>query len=161
MSRGLSVNAGNLVARSLRVTRSTHLLVASIAAAVASNAALAMQFAGLIGLIVAPVLIFATLTVGVSAISSEIYSRSSQAVSNLRSIGASSRSLSSAVLIPVLIYVVLGAALGAIVGAGLGMAMAGSQGAAALLMDIPAVVLACSAASAVGVYVGGRAAWRS
>ena len=161
MSRGLSILESQLLARSLKVTRSTHLLVASVTAAVASSATLAMQFTGPLGEIAMSAVIFASLALGTWAISSEIFSRSSQTISNLRSIGATRRSLSSAVLMPVLVYGLAGSALGAVIGVGLGLALGGFAGAIVLLLEVVAVILASSVASFVGVYVGGRAAWRS
>jgi len=161
MSRGFSVRESQLLARSLKVTRSTHLLVASVAAAVASNATIAMQFTGLSGQLVMAGIIFVCLALGTSAISSEIFSRSSQTISNLRSIGASSRSLSSAVMMSVLGYGLAGSALGALVGVALGSALGGAAGANSLLIEVLVVLLATSAASAMGVFMGGRAAWRS
>jgi len=161
MSRGISVQEGQLLARGLKITRSTHLLVAAVATAVAANAMVAVQFTGLTGEIVLLALIFGSLAIGTSAISADIYARSSQTVSNLRSIGASSRSISSAVLIPVLVFGIAGSALGAVLGAGLGMTLGGPGGPVTVLSEVFAVVLTSSAAAAAGVYAGGRAAWRS
>jgi hypothetical protein len=143
------------------MTRSTHLLVAAVATAVAANAIVAVQFTGLVGQIILLALIFGSLAVGTSAISTDIYSRSSQTVSNLRSIGASSRNISSAVLIPVLKFGIAGSALGACVGGALGAALGSPSGLATILTEVLAVILTSSAASAAGVYAGGRAAWRS
>jgi len=160
MSRGLSVHEGQLVARSLKVTKSTHLLVASIAAGVAVNASVAMQFTGAVGPFALSALIFASLSIGTWAISSEIFSRSSQTVSNLRSIGATSRSLSSAVLVPILVYGVLGSAVGAGAGAIIGVSLGGPIG-LGVFFETLSVVLSSAAAAAVGVYAGGRRAWLS
>jgi predicted lysophospholipase L1 biosynthesis ABC-type transport system permease subunit len=161
LSRGISIQEGQLLARGLKITRSTHLLIAAVATAVAANATVAVQFTGLAGLIVLLALIFGSLAVGTSAISADIYSRSSQTVSNLRSIGASSKSISSAVLVPVLAFGIAGSALGAVVGAALGITLGGSSAMLTVLVDIFAVIGTASAASAAGVYAGGRAAWRS
>ena len=106
-------------------------------------------------------MIFGSLAIGTSAISADIYARSSQTVTNLRSIGASSRSISSAVLIPVLVYGIAGAGVGAGVGAGIGIALGGPGGPVNVFIEVVAVILTSSAASAAGVFVGGRAAWRS
>ncbi|HEV2225504.1 MAG TPA: hypothetical protein VGR56_01715 [Nitrososphaerales archaeon] len=161
MSRGIPVSEGQLLARGLKITRSTHFLVAAVATAIAANAMVAVQFTGLVGEIVLLALIFGSLAIGTSAISADIYARSSQTVSNLRSIGASSRIISSAVLVPVLGFGIVGSALGAGVGAGLGMTLGGSGGPVTILSEVFAVILTSSAASAAGVYAGGRAAWRS
>jgi predicted lysophospholipase L1 biosynthesis ABC-type transport system permease subunit len=149
------------LARGLKITRSTHLVVAAVATAVAANATVAVQFTGLAGQVVLIGLIFGSLAVGTSAISADIYSRSSQTVSNLRSIGASSKSISSAILIPVLSFGIAGSALGAVVGAALGVILGGSSGTPTLIIEVISVIVTASAASAAGVYAGGRAAWRN
>ena len=150
-----------MLARSLKVSKSTHLVVATVAAAVAANAAAAIQLIGLGGQIALLLLIFVTLALGTSAISSDIYARSSQTISNLRSIGASSRSLSSAVFFSVIGYGVAGSALGAGVGAALGVALGGQGGAVTILVAVLGVILASSAAAAAGVYAGVRRTWRN
>jgi uncharacterized integral membrane protein len=150
-----------MLARSLKVSRSTHLVVATVAGAVAANAAVAMQFTGPAAQIAMLALIFISLAVGTSAISSDIYSRSSQVVSNLRSIGASNRSLSNAVFFSVFWYGVAGSALGAGIGAALGLSLGGQGGAFSVFIAVPEVVLASSAAAAAGVYAGGRGTWRN
>jgi len=161
MSRGISLHEGQLLARSLKVSKSTHLVVATVAAAVAANAAAAIQMTGTAGQAILLALIFVTLAAGTSAISSDIYARSSQTIANLRSIGASSRSLSSAVFLSVIGYGVAGSALGAGVGSALGFALGGQGGVASLLVAVLGVILASSAAAAAGVYAGGRRTWRS
>jgi hypothetical protein len=159
MSKGFSL-AGDAVARGLKITRTTHMLVLAVVAGVASNATVAMQYSGLAGQIVLAVLIFASLAAGMSAISTDIYSRSSQTISNLRSIGATRGSISSAVTFPVLVYSAIGSVLGAGIGAAIGASF-GHPGPGNIAVDVLAVVLTASAASVAGVYAGGRAAWRS
>jgi len=161
MSRGVSLQEGQLLARSLNVSKSTHLVVATVAAAVAANAAAAIQLTGLAGQVALLSLIFVTLALGTSAISSDIYTRSSQTIANLRSIGASSRSLSSAVFFSVIGYGVAGSALGAGVGAAMGIALGGQGGAVSVLVAVVGVILASSAAAAAGVYAGVRRTWRN
>jgi len=161
MSRGISLQEGQLLARSLKVSRSTHLLVASVAAAVAANAAAAIQLTGTVGQAVLLVLIFVTLAAGTSAICSDIYARSSQTIANLRSLGASSSSLSRAVFLSVIGYGVAGSAIGAGLGAALGLALGGQGGAVSALVAVLGVILASSAAAAAGVYAGGRRSWNS
>ena len=151
MSRGVSLQEGQLLARSLKVSRSTHLVVATVAAAVAANAAAAMQLTGVFGQAALLALIFTTLAVGTSAISSDIYARSSQTISNLRSIGASRRSLSNAVFFSVIGYGVAGSALGAGIGGALGLTLGGQGGALSVEIAVVAVILASYAAAAAGV----------
>jgi len=159
MSRGVSLHEGQLLARSLKVSKSTHLVVASVAAAVAANAAAAILMTGTVGQIVLLALIFVTLAAGTSAISSDIYVRSSQTIANLRSIGASSRSLSSAIFLSVIGYGIAGSALGAGLGAALGVVLGGQGGVVSLSIAVLGVILASSAAAAAGVYAGGRRVW--
>jgi len=161
MSRGASLHEGQLLARSLKVSKSTHLLVASVAAAVAANAAAAILMTGTVGQIALLALIFVTLAAGTTAISSDIYVRSSQTIANLRSIGASSRSLSSAVFFSVIGYGIAGSALGAGLGAALGVTLGGQGGVVSLSIAVLGVILASSAAAAAGVYAGGRRTWSS
>jgi len=159
MSRGVSLHEGQLLARSLKVSKSTHLVVASVAAAVAANATAAILMTGTVGQIVLLALIFVTLAAGTSAISSDIYVRSSQTIANLRSIGASSRSLSSAIFLSVIGYGIAGSALGAGLGAALGVVLGGQGGIVSLSIAVLGVILASSAAAAAGVYAGGRRVW--
>jgi hypothetical protein len=120
-----------------------------------------MQFTGLTGQLAMMALIFVSLAVGTSAISSDIWSRSSQVVSNLRSIGASGRSISNAIFFSVIGYGVAGSAFGGGIGAALGVFLGGRGGPLSILIAVLAVVLASSAAAAAGVYAGGRGTWRS
>ena len=159
MSRGVSLQEGQLLVRSLNVSKSTHLLVASLAIAVSANAAAAIQLIGLMGQIALLVVIFVTVAVGTSAISSDIFARSSQTITNLRSIGASRSSISNAVFFSVIGYGVAGSALGGVAGAALGMALGGQGGALSVLFAVLGVILASSAAAAAGVYAGGRGTW--
>ena len=162
MTREISMHPGDMVARSLSITRTTHALVAVVTAAVTLNAMVAMQFIGLLGQAVLLSLVFVTLAAGLSAVSLEVYSRSGQAVSNLRSIGATSGSLSKAVLVSIIGYGAAGSALGAAAGAGLGAALGGpSVAGVTALAEGVGVIVAASAATAAGVYLGARAAWRS
>jgi len=143
------------------VSKSTHVVVATVAAAVAANAAAAMQLTGPFGQVAILCLIFATLAIGTTAISTDIYARSSQAISNLRSIGASSGSLSRAVFLSVIGYGIAGSALGAGIGGALGFTLGGQGGATSIMLAVIGVILASSAAAAIGVYAGGRRNWRS
>ena len=161
MSRGVSLHEGQLLARSLKVSKSTHVVVASVAAAVAANAAAAILMTGTVGQIALLALIFVTLAAGTRAISSDIYVRSSQTIANLRSIGASSRSLSSAVFLSVIGYGIAGSALGAGLGAALGVVLGGQGSVVSLSIAVLGVILASSAAAAAGVYAGGRRTWSS
>jgi hypothetical protein len=158
MSRGVSVREGQLVARSLKVTRSTHLLVAAVTAAVAANASVAIQLIPFAAQLALAAVVFASLATVIWALSSEIFSRSGQTITNLRSIGATGASLSKALLVPVLVYGAAGAALGAGAGAAIGISI-GGPGAATALAEALAIIATSAAASAVGTYAGGRAAW--
>jgi hypothetical protein len=157
MSRDFAVQASSLVARSMKVGRATHMTVAAVVGAIALNASIAIQFLGALGQAVLLAVIFASVAAGITAISADIYSRSSQAVKSLKSIGASSRAISYALIMSVIGYGAAGAVLGAAAGTGVGAAI-GSAGASstALLVGSFGVVLAASAATAAGVYAGAR-----
>ncbi|MDG6909426.1 MAG: hypothetical protein JRN08_03565 [Nitrososphaerota archaeon] len=160
MSRGFSIHESALVARGLGMTRSTDIVVGSVTAAVAANATVAMQFTGLLGAAVLAVLVFASVAVGAWGVSTDVYRRSSQTVSNLRSIGATKGAISAAMAVPLVLYGAAGSTVGAGVGAVIGLLLGGSPG-VGLAVEVLAVVAASSAASASGVYYGVRGAWRS
>ena len=155
------MQASDLVARSLKISRTTRMTVAAVVAAVALNASVAIQFLGAPGQAVLLGLIFASVALGLSTISMDLFSRSSQAVSNLKSIGATRKSISYAVIFSMISYGAAGAAIGAATGTGLGAAL-GSPGAstANLVFDVVEVTVAASAATVAGVYAGGRL-WHS
>ncbi len=155
------IQRGNPVARSLKITGSTHLMVATFSAAVALNGAAAAQALGVAGLAVVVAIVFASLAVCSAAISVDILRRSGKTVSDLRSIGASSSSISSAIFSSVLAYGAAGSAVGAVVGAVLGSVLAGPGFALSTAYGVIAVVVASSAALATGTFAGGRATWRS
>ena len=156
----LSMRYSGLVARGLKMNRSTNLVVASVTAGVASNATVAMQFTAALGQMVLSSIIFATVAIGIWAISVDIFSRSGQTISNMRSIGATAAGISSAILVPVMLYSAAGSAIGALLGIGIGVLVGASPG-LGLALEFIGVVLACSMASAVGVYAGVRTSWRS
>ncbi len=157
MSREFAVHASDLVARSLKISRATHMTVAAVVAAVALNATIAIQYLSALGQAALLVLIFFSVAGGLSAISADLYSRSGQAVSSLKSIGATGKSISYAVIMSVVGYGAAGAVFGVLVGAGFGAALGnGGVSATALLVEGLGVIVAASAATAAGVYAGGR-----
>ena len=160
MSREATVSAAQMVARSLKISLATHLVVASMAAGITVNAAVAMQLLGARGQAVLLGVVFVTLAAGALAVSTDVYSRSRQVVSNLRSIGASRTSVSSALAYSMLGYGAAGAALGGALGIILGAALrgAGAVGGAALV-QLVAVVFAGCAGLAAGAFAGARRAW--
>lgn len=162
MKSGFSLGAGGVVARSLKMTRATHVLVAAPTGAVAANVMVAMQFIGLSGQLALLALIFASVSAATLAISADVFTRSSQTVSNLRSIGASTRSLSGAMLGVALTWGLAGAAVGACLGAVLGVGLAGTSGPAlSLLAEAAEVLVASAGAMTAGVYFGASLAWHS
>jgi hypothetical protein len=161
LRRGASARTTDLVAKSLGISRSTRTVVMAVAAAVALNAAVAIQFLSFLGQAALLVIIFVSVGLGSSAISADVYSRSGQTVSNLRSIGAKSGSLSAALATATLGYGAGGSAVGAFLGAGLGLAIGNPNGVGvAVLADTAAVVVSSTAAVVAGVYLGARAVWR-
>jgi len=162
VSRMLGVHAGDMVARSLRISTATHAGVAVVSAAVALNAMVAMQFLQTAGQAVILAAEFVLLCVGFSAISMDLYSRSQQTLSNLRSIGASRGKITQAVVASMVVYGGLGALLGTAAGAGIGAGLGNSGTAfAGLLVQSIAVIVASAGAVVAGVYAGGWASWRS
>ena len=161
MSREAAVSATQMVARSLKVSPATHMVVASVSAGVAVNAAVAMQFLGLEGQVVLLAVVFVSLAAGSSAVAADIFSRSSQVVSTLRSIGASRSSVSSAVVYAMIGYGAGGAALGGVLGAALGSALGTGTMDLAATIELAAVILAACAGMSAGVFAGARRVWRS
>ena len=162
MKSGFSLSESQAVARSLRISGATHATVASVSAAVALNGTIAMQFLGSAGQAILLVLIFATLAAGLASISSDFYSRTSQTISNLRSIGASRGGISKAVAFSMLVYGTAGAVIGTTVGAGVGAAFGNSSiQTTSFAVDFVAVLGASAAAIAAGVYAGVRVRWHS
>lgn len=159
MSREASVAATQIVARSLKISATTHLLVASIAAGVAANAAVALRFLGLGGQAVLLAVVFASLAAGSSAVAADVYSRSSQVMNSLKSIGATRSSLSSAVVFAVIGYGAGGATLGAVAGLGIGAGLGPGAPDGAALLELVAVILAACAGMSAGVFLGARRAW--
>ncbi len=157
-----SMRSGEMVARSLKITRATHTLVAAVTAAVALNTMVAIQSLGVAGQAVLLAIVFLSLGLGSYAVSTDVYSRSGQAIANLRSIGASRGSISSALALAIVGYGVVGAALGAVVGALLSLALgSGGAGGVSMLIQSAGVIAAASAATAAGFYAGVRSSWRS
>jgi hypothetical protein len=162
MSRLLGARSEDLIARSLRISMATHAEVAAVSAAVALNAMVAMQFLGIGGQAVILFAVFVLLCVGLAAASMDLYSRSKQTLSNLRSIGASSDKISRAVITSIATYGAAGALLGTAAGAGIGAGLGGSGTAGAnILVQSLGVLVASSGAIVAGVYAGGWATWRN
>lgn len=160
MSREATVSATAMVARSLRISGTTHMVVASVSAAVAVNAAVALQFLGVGGEAAILAIAFLSLAAAASAISMDVYSRSAQVVSNLRSIGASRNSVSSAVVLSLIGYGGGGSVLGGAVGTALGAVLRGTgTGGGALILQLVAVALASCGGISAGIFYGARASW--
>ena len=160
MSREATVSATAMVARSLKISGTTQWVVASVSAGIAVNAAIAMQFLGIGGQAAILAIAFLSLAAAASAVSMDVYSRSAQVVSNLRSIGASRDGVSTAVVLSLIGYGGGGAALGGVIGTALGTALggAGTLG-GVLFVQLVAVVLATCGGMAAGVFYGARASW--
>ena len=159
MSREAAVSASQVVARSLKISNATHLMVGSVAAGVAVNAAVAMRFLGTTGQLALLAVVFVSLAVGASAVAADVYSRSSQVLSNLRSIGATRTAVSAAVVFAVIGYGAGGAVLGGVLGMGLGSALGpGGLGGSAVVQLVAVILAACGGIS-VGMFAGARRAW--
>lgn len=157
-----STRGSSLVARGLGISSPTRVLAAALVGTVSVNASLAMQFGGTQTLVALSALFFASVATGAWAISRDVCSKSAQAISNLRSIGATRPFILSAVLVSILSYATLAAACGAFAGAVAGESVLGAGIALERAMVYAALLAAVSAAaSGAGAYAGVRGAWRS
>ena len=162
MKPEFSLRSSQVIARSLKITRTTHSLVAAITAAVALNSMVAIQYLGLSGQAALLVAVFVSLGVGSLAVSKDVYSRSIQTVANLRSIGATTGSISSALASAMIVYGMVGAVIGVAVGGAMGFALGGGvSGGASILSEAIGVIAVSSGAIAAGFYIGARTTWRS
>ena len=162
MRPAATIRSGQIIARSLKVTGTTHMLVAAVSAAVALNSTVAMRFVGFDGQVLLLAVVFASLALGSLAVSLDVYSRSGQAVANLRSIGATSGNISGALAVAIVGYGVAGAAVGAVAGGALGFALGGGGAAVfSLLAGSVSVIAAAACATGAGYYAGARLTWRS
>lgn len=151
---------GGPVARSLRITGSTHAMVVAFSAAISLNGMVAAQATGLLGEAAALAVIFASVAACSAAVSIDVLNRSSKTVADLRSIGASRWSISSALFGSMFAFGAVGSALGGLAGGAIGSAIAGTGFGTSALMEAVAVVAVSASAVAAGSYVGGRATWR-
>jgi hypothetical protein len=151
--------AGGPVARSLRITGATNIMVGSLAAAVALNGMIGIEVLRIGGQAVLLAVIFASLVFASSAVCIDILGRSGQAMSNLRSIGATRSNVSSALLMSIIMYGGIGSVIGALAGAGVGPALVGVSFGPGVFAEAAEVVVASAAALGAGVYLGGRYAW--
>ena len=152
---------GSPVARSLRITGSTHAIAAAFSAAISLNGIIAAQALGPIGKAAVVAVIFVSVAACAAAVSVDVLSRSAKAVSDLRSVGASRRSISSALFGALFAYGAAGSALGGLVGAVLGSALAGGAFGVQSIVLVVAAVAASAGAVAAGAFLGGRSTWRS
>ena len=150
-----------MIAKGLKISGSTHTLVASVSAIVALNAAVALQFIGLDAQAALLATVFASMAFCTAMVATDLFSRSGQAVSSLRSMGATTGSISSAVVLAMIGYGVAGAAIGAALGGALGAGLGAGPGLLSLLIDSVAVIVISSFALIAGFYAGVRRAWRS
>ena len=162
MKSSLAIRPDRVVARSLRVTRTTFALVAAFTAFATTNAMITLQFLSVFGQETIFTLLFVSVAVATFAITTDIISRSSQVIANLRSLGAQKIGVASAVFFFLLIYGAAGTVLGAGLGATLGSAMSSTFGLSLATLTRAAAALGVSTtATVLGVYAGVRVAWRS
>jgi predicted lysophospholipase L1 biosynthesis ABC-type transport system permease subunit len=150
-----------MVARGLRITRSTNGLLAAISAGVTANATVAVTQFGIDGKVGLLAIVFASIALSTYAVCVDILNRSSQTVANLRSIGADRGAISRAVLVFVLTYGSAGSILGVAIGTALGATLSSFAISTSVLFDMISVFVASAMGTAIGVYAGARQAWRS
>jgi len=159
---GFSFLSDGLVTKSLKMTRATSLLVASLTAGISVNVMVAMQYVGGFAQALLSGIVFVTLAVSTSAVSADVFARSEQSISNLRSVGATLKSMTGAILGVVLFWGLAGAVLGTGAGSAIGLVAGGSSpGLLGLMVDGLVVILLSAAAMSAGVYLGARRSWRS
>jgi predicted lysophospholipase L1 biosynthesis ABC-type transport system permease subunit len=162
VSRRFSFGPDAVVARSLGMTRSTHILVAALTMAVTANATVAMQFINFSGQSALLAVLFISMAVVASAVSTDVLARSSQTVGNLKSLGATKGKVSGVVLFSVLAYGVVGTALGSGLGGALGFVIGNFSGVATgLIAQSMTVFVVAAVATATGAYAGTKFTWRS
>jgi len=159
---GLSFRSDGVVAKSLKMTRATSVLVAALTAGISVNAMVAMQFVGGVAQAVLAGIVFGTLVISTSAVAADVFARSEQSIANLRSIGATLKSMTGAILGAVILWGVAGAILGTGAGSAIGTVSGGSSATAvSVLVEGSVVILLSVAAMSAGVYLGARRSWRS
>ncbi len=143
------------------MTRATYALVAVANAAITANAMVAIGYSSFAGQLALEAFLFASMALIAFAVSADVFARSGQAVSSLRSIGASKASLSMVVATTVLVYGAAGSVLGAGLGGAIGMGLEGLSAGLGTAVNAVIVVVVSASATAAGVYAGARTAWRS
>ena len=161
MSKGIPFAAGGVVARSLKMTRVTYALVGVANASIAANSVVAIGYSAFAGQMTLYGFLFASMAMVATAISADVFARSGQAVSSLRSIGASRNSISLVVTTTVLVYGAAGAILGAVLGTAIGMGIGGLATSVDTAFTALIVVTISAVATATGVYAGARLTWRN
>lgn len=154
------------VVRSLRIARSTFSVVAAFSALVATNVMLTLRTLSLAGQATVLALTFSLVCIITAALVVDILSRSSQAVSTLRTLGANQRVVAVSILVSLIAFGAAGSAAGALLGGGLGAALgafgaAPAQGVTETLTAGLVVWVLSIVAVAAGVFVGVRTSWRN
>ena len=159
MKKGILPGNDPMVARSLRISRTTFYIVAAFSAALAANATITLEVLSSYGQ--AAILGFTTLLVGVvsASVATDILSRSSLAIGTLRTYGARREAVAKSMVTSLVAFGTAGSAVGATVGVGLVTTLRNSE---QLVLSGTVIngffVLGLSvAAIGVGVYAGVRA----
>jgi predicted lysophospholipase L1 biosynthesis ABC-type transport system permease subunit len=150
---------GGPVARTMKITGSTNMAVGALTAAVTINGMIGLQVLDSFGQAVLLGVIFLSVAAVSAAFSADLFRRSLQAIANLRSMGASTGSISSAVFGNFLVYGAAGSILGSAMGAALGASLVGTSLGAGTVFEVLGAIAASAAATAAGVYAGRRASW--
>ena len=165
MKRVTVRRADPVIARSLKVTRTTFSMVATFTAGVAANVMLSAQVLSALGQVAVFALMFAVISIISASLVADIFTRSNQVVTTLRTLGATKGAISKSIVVSLFVPGAAGAAIGAALGGGLGAAglVQGALGTGlGSIMLNGVVVLAMSlAAIGCGVYAGVRTAWRN
>lgn len=161
MKSGQLPGRGGEVARSLGIRTSTLATVGATSSAIALNGMIAVQALGFVGRISVLAVVFVSVAACSAAVTVDVLGRSAKAVSDLRSIGASQWSVSSALFWSMFAYGALGSVIGGVAGASIGGALMSTAFGAGAAEMVVVVLLACVSAVAAGAYAGGKYKWHS
>jgi len=163
VKRGILPGHDSMVARSLRISRTTFYMVAAFSAAIAANATITLQVLSYYGQ--AAILGFTALFVGIvgASVATDILSRSSQDIGTLRTYGASREAVAWSMATSLVIFGAAGSAVGATVGAGFATTLrnSGQFIFSGTLINAFLVLALSIVAIGVGVYAGVRASWHN
>jgi hypothetical protein len=161
LKKGVILGNDSVIARSLKVTNATFLMVGSVTTLMACESMVILGLLNALGEAAILGLTFALGLVITSALATDLVLRSSQSVATLRSLGATRGAVFRSILTSVFIFGVAGTAFGVAAGAGLGLGAGGAASLGGTLVNAALVAVLTLAALGAGVFVGVMRSWRS